>query len=471
MTMPKYSVRVDDGRYGLGDFETCEAAVRCCKQQVDELLGKEIAARMKGGADPAGAADRLFAGTGTCDTPFIISTDKSCRFSAYDYAIVRCRELLGEMAAKPDRISTCIHLQPLERLIEARGVALGPAGESPHGGDDGLCSPVSCTFDGEDLRKKLGLAACVTYTEYDGRATGSEATFYCKACKRAITGLHPIWAPPGTPRVTFDSTSAFPSPKKPARSSASSALQIKSKRVQDCLTFAGFLNVSVLLLGMAALLVLRIIIAIKTGASRLASGYLFEEIMRNHPLPFVCLSASVPMQLALIVLQRKLERSTKPLMTWADVEREFGWNLIWAVPIALVSLVLYFPFLALSKIGRQAFAAKPSIQKPIGIMTSTGFSEMIPAGAVLPHTHSESFGNAADNQTAIEITIVQRDAMGSEKIVLAVIDNLPPRPKAKLSVIVTITVDPSRNLRLKATVPETAYIKEFGPFPLATRES
>src|SRR5258708_36472351 len=98
--MAKYSVRVDDGRYGLGDSETGEAAVRCCKQQVDDLLRKEISVRLARGADPAGAVDRLFAGMGTCDTPFIISTDTSCRFSAHEYASLRWPELLGEMTAK-----------------------------------------------------------------------------------------------------------------------------------------------------------------------------------------------------------------------------------------------------------------------------------------------------------------------------------------------------------------------------------
>ena len=111
-------------------------------------------------------------------------------------------------------------------------------------------------------------------------------------------------------------------------------------------------------------------------------------------------------------------------------------------------------------------AASSSLKKPIGIMTVTGFSEMIPAGKNLPQTYSESFGNATDNQDAIRITIVQKDASGSEQILVADIDNLPPRPKGKLNVIVTLTVDATKQLRLKATVPETAYVKQFGPFPV-----
>ena len=90
---------------------------------------------------------------------------------------------------------------------------------------------------------------------------------------------------------------------------------------------------------------------------------------------------------------------------------------------------------------------------------------MIPAGKGLPQVYSDSFGNAEDNQSAIRITIVQKDSSGSEQIVVADIDKLPPRPKGKLNVIVTITVDTNKQLRLKATVPETAYIKNFGPSP------
>jgi molecular chaperone DnaK (HSP70) len=112
-------------------------------------------------------------------------------------------------------------------------------------------------------------------------------------------------------------------------------------------------------------------------------------------------------------------------------------------------------------------AATPALKKPIGIVTQGGvFSEMIPAGKALPSTYSDSFGNAEDNQRAIEITIGQKDASGMEKIVVAIIDNLPQRSKGKLSVIVTVTVDSQKQLRVKATVPETGYIKQFGPFPV-----
>jgi molecular chaperone DnaK (HSP70) len=111
--------------------------------------------------------------------------------------------------------------------------------------------------------------------------------------------------------------------------------------------------------------------------------------------------------------------------------------------------------------------APVTLKKPIGIITAGNvFSEVIPAGTPLPHTYSDSFGTAADNQPAVEITIGQKDKSGLEKILVATIDNLPKRPKGKLSVIVTVTVDPQKKLRLKAAVPETGYLKQFPPMPV-----
>jgi hypothetical protein len=98
-------------------------------------------------------------------------------------------------------MGVCPHLEPLERELAARGVVLGEGGVSPYGPDWGVWHGCSCTFDGVGLRGRLGLAECVSYEEYDGRVAGSDATFYCSECKRAIMGLHPRYAPAGTPRV------------------------------------------------------------------------------------------------------------------------------------------------------------------------------------------------------------------------------------------------------------------------------
>jgi hypothetical protein len=88
----------------------------------------------------------------------------------------------------------------LERELEARGVALGEGGRSPYS-DDGVWFPVECTFDGPTLRARLQLPEAITYEEYDGRVAGSDATWYCWQCKRAIMGMLLKYAPPSTPRI------------------------------------------------------------------------------------------------------------------------------------------------------------------------------------------------------------------------------------------------------------------------------
>ncbi len=93
----EYSVYVDDNfhymdeseRYKLDTFETCEEAVAACMKIVDEFLdegfkeGKSFRELME---------QYLFFG----EDPFIISKDKTCFFSARDYARKRCLELYGE---------------------------------------------------------------------------------------------------------------------------------------------------------------------------------------------------------------------------------------------------------------------------------------------------------------------------------------------------------------------------------------
>jgi hypothetical protein len=98
-------------------------------------------------------------------------------------------------------MNTCPHLEPLELKLAAHSIPLGPGGDSPYGPDWGVWFPVSCVFDEPSLRKRLALPEWVIYEEYDGRVAGSDATFYCKLCKRAIMGCHPRYAGPATSRI------------------------------------------------------------------------------------------------------------------------------------------------------------------------------------------------------------------------------------------------------------------------------
>jgi DNA-directed RNA polymerase subunit RPC12/RpoP len=93
----KYVVYVDDNfhyqdeseRYKLGEFKSCEKAIEACKKIVDEFLERGY---VKGISYKDLYEGYHFFG----EDPFIISADKKCRFSAWDYAKKRCRELCGE---------------------------------------------------------------------------------------------------------------------------------------------------------------------------------------------------------------------------------------------------------------------------------------------------------------------------------------------------------------------------------------
>lgn len=90
-------------------------------------------------------------------------------------------------------LRTCPHLAPLEKELEARGVTIGEGSRSPYG-DLGIWYPVDCTFDEAALRTRLHIGPAVSYEEYDGRVAGSDATWFCSACQRALMGIHPRYA-------------------------------------------------------------------------------------------------------------------------------------------------------------------------------------------------------------------------------------------------------------------------------------
>lgn len=113
-----------------------------------------------------------------------------------------------------------------------------------------------------------------------------------------------------------------------------------------------------------------------------------------------------------------------------------------------------------------------SLKYAIGIRTADGqFSQLIPAGTALPASHVQTFTNADESQKAIEITLAQpKDPPGSaaakEPAVVAKfnIDGIPPMPKGKLQLMVTMKVEPDRKLRVKAQIPDGEFNREFGPF-------
>jgi hypothetical protein len=98
-------------------------------------------------------------------------------------------------------MKTCPHLAVLEQELASRGIELGPGGISPYGPELGTWFPCDCVFDEPSLRTRLRIPECVDYQEYDGRMAGSDATFFCRSCKRAIMGMHPRYANRQTPRL------------------------------------------------------------------------------------------------------------------------------------------------------------------------------------------------------------------------------------------------------------------------------
>ncbi len=71
-------------RYKLGEFDDCQSAVSACKRIVNEFLEKTASV----------SADDLFGQYTTFgEDPWILSSDADCKFSAWNYARERCREL------------------------------------------------------------------------------------------------------------------------------------------------------------------------------------------------------------------------------------------------------------------------------------------------------------------------------------------------------------------------------------------
>ena len=93
----RYVVYVDDNfhhmdeskRYKLGEFASCEEAIEACKKIVDEFFSHTF--------DESITYEELYHGyTMYGEDPFIVSGDRDCFFSAWDYAKKRCRELVNK---------------------------------------------------------------------------------------------------------------------------------------------------------------------------------------------------------------------------------------------------------------------------------------------------------------------------------------------------------------------------------------
>ena len=89
-----YAVYVDDNfhymdedeRYKLGEFSDCASAVAVCKEVVDRCL-------REGSSETSTVAELLKGYLLFGDDPFIVTNDPDCKFSARDYARLRCEQM------------------------------------------------------------------------------------------------------------------------------------------------------------------------------------------------------------------------------------------------------------------------------------------------------------------------------------------------------------------------------------------
>lgn len=109
--------------------------------------------------------------------------------------------------------------------------------------------------------------------------------------------------------------------------------------------------------------------------------------------------------------------------------------------------------------------ATPKLTYSIGINTSEGYTEMIPAGQTLPTLFSETYSNEEDRQETVGIEISQKRTEGIEKIVDVEVP-IPQKSEGEVEMLITVKVDANKMLTVKTSVMETGLVKEFGPFPV-----
>ena len=97
---------------------------------------------------------------------------------------------------------TCTHLVELERALRLAGFAVefdGPSWWSSPA--RGRSVYFRCTLDQNAVRERYQLPEFVAYSEWDGRAAGHEAGFYCGQCESAVVGGHPAYGGSPFPEI------------------------------------------------------------------------------------------------------------------------------------------------------------------------------------------------------------------------------------------------------------------------------
>ena len=107
--------------------------------------------------------------------------------------------------------------------------------------------------------------------------------------------------------------------------------------------------------------------------------------------------------------------------------------------------------------------AAPKLTRSISLVAVDGDVELLPAGKDVPAMASERFVYVKDGLDSATVTIYQSD--GSLRETIAEVD-VPVAPMKDSNIVITVSVDSQKQLRLKTSVMESAVVKEFGPFPV-----
>ena len=136
-------------------------------------------------------------------------------------------------------------------------------------------------------------------------------------------------------------------------------------------------------------------------------------------------------------------------------------------PTTIRFSVLFFLFSSFFLSGCSTIKPKSDVKLnySIGINTTEGYTEMIPAGQILPTLFSETYSNEEDKQETVAIEISQKRTEGIEKIVDVEVP-IPQKSEGEVEMLITVKVDANKMLTVKASVMETGLVKEFGPFPV-----
>lgn len=98
-------------------------------------------------------------------------------------------------------MNLCAHLQPLVEAMREAGLTLWPISSPYGGGGDMKWWACNCTFDEDALRARLQLDPALRYVEYNGMASGADASWKCREHDMVLMGPHPGFASNDTPHL------------------------------------------------------------------------------------------------------------------------------------------------------------------------------------------------------------------------------------------------------------------------------